>query len=653
MGGQDVHVYNSNNVTIFGGDDTNLILTNLRNEAISATDTLTLAVGQKGTIDLRGNTGKVLKAGNRAKLFADAILLDPGMNLADLIDTPTIETYPSKILYHVTLHAPGEVSGQTGEVLPIDIKLNNGGPTTDTYTLTVTDSAGWSLSSLSSPITVEGLQLTELELNVTLPNALDAQDVITLTATSQQDPNVSATVDIDVTVVDPTLSPPADDTLSGTVYDQSGAPLAEATLKIGEETFTTDESGYWQIESSTAPTSGTLYDAQGNPLAGAIIQLGDQTLTTDANGHWELTQPPVTEKVSPDDTIAAAPQTPACYASGLIDWVCNANGQELTDLTIGPNGMIAYGTLVGTLTNQGWVSNLTLESNSHLTGGIVTGYIINHGEMANFEFRGAAIEGGMLAGRISNTSQIGGYFRDVQLAANTHLSGGQLVGNISGNAQAPALLENLQVQAGSYLEYVTIGDGVKLATTGVTLGEGVQFSHPNDDPRLVSKPLQPPMACDTELPSLGVMAINVAGQVIEIQCQCAGGVAVNGGLFEPTVQVRLTDTVEIRGTVCVAPEQLGQLVDLVVYLDYQPLNATVGEQQHYMLDIDGKVLPWDGDPAHLVAFQQTMLAAVQKVLLYQGQLATPGKLKLFFGYRLPDGMLVSNDQAIEITVTDK
>ncbi|BAP57306.1 hypothetical protein THII_3009 [Thioploca ingrica] len=68
------------------------------------------------------------------------------------------------------------------------------------------------------------------------------------------------------------------------------------------------------------------------------------------------------------------------------------------------------------MTNQGWVSNLTLEPQSRLTGGIVTGYITNHG----------------------------------------------------------------------YLEYVTIGEGVKLAAE-VILGKGVQFSHPSDDPKLGSK----------------------------------------------------------------------------------------------------------------------------------------------------------------------
>ena len=184
-----------------------------------------------------------------------------------------------------------------------------------------------------------------------------------------------------------------------------------------------------------------------------------------------------------DDQTFSPPQIPDYYAGGLIDWAYNAKGQQLTDLTVGPNGMISNGVLVGTLTNQGRVSNLTLESNSRLTGGIVTGYIDNHGEMADFEFRGAEIVGGTLAGEVINTSQVGGYFRDVQLAAGAHLRGGQLAGEISGDAQIPALLEDLEIQANSYLEYVMIGEEVKLATD-ITWGEGVQFLNPDEDPRL-------------------------------------------------------------------------------------------------------------------------------------------------------------------------
>jgi hypothetical protein len=117
--------------------------------------------------------------------------------------------------------------------------------------------------------------------------------------------------------------------------------------------------------------------------------------------------------------------------------------------------------------------------------------------------------------------------------------------------------------------------------------------------------------------------------------------------------VRLTDTVEIRGMICVDPKYIGQLADVVVYFDYQPLDNIAAEgQSHYLLDAEGQVLPWDGNPAHLVAFQQLVLAAGQEVPIYQGQLQTTGQVKLWFGYRLMDDTLISNDQAIEITITE-
>ncbi|BAP56956.1 hypothetical protein THII_2659 [Thioploca ingrica] len=279
-------------------------------------------------------------------------------------------------------------------------------------------------------------------------------------------------------------------------WHSSGYPLATITINLDDE----DARNYCEsparqaiidnlhsVGITTIMTSGND-DYSNSGSTSTCISPAPNSDATEPSSDTE-TEPLVTDSQAISAAIAFSslpPETPPCYTSSLVDWVCNAPGQKLTDLTVGPNGMISSGTLVGTLTNQGRVSNLTLEPHSRLTGGIVTGYIINHGEMANFEFRGAVIEGGVLAGQIINTSQVGGYFRDVQLAAGTHLIGGQLVGEISGEAQAPALLEHLEIQTGSHLENVTIGEGVKLAVE-VNLGEGVQFIYPSEDPRLSSK----------------------------------------------------------------------------------------------------------------------------------------------------------------------
>ena len=615
--GSETQLEAQEDIQIFGGDDWVLDLRHLSPGAISTSGNITLAVGPGGTIDLRGNTDKVFQTGGQFTVFTDTpILLEPGVTLADLVESqePPL-TNPSQIFYLVVLTGPEALLGAPQTTLPIELELVNGSPKVDVYDLTVSDSAGWNLTALPSPIPVEALGHETLRLNVTLPATDGEKDTITITATSRMKPTVASSIELTVEVVaEPTSfnKPPVtshnDSNNDSNTVNNTPAQPSDPT----NSTTTTDD--------SEIPASVT-----DNTNQASVVNIS-----------------------------FALPSVPLCYASGLVDWVCNAHGQQLMDLTVGPNGILADGILIGTLTNRGWVSNLTLEPNSRLSGGIVTGYIINHGEMADFEFRGAAIVGGTLAGHVVNTSSVGGYFRDVQLAANTHLSGGRLASNISGDAQAPALLEHLEIQAGSYLEYVTIGDGVKLAAD-ITWGEGVQFNNPSDDPRLVFKPLPvpQPVACDTQLPSLGVTAINANNQVIENESKYSGGIAVNSGSFGPSAIVQLTDTVAIHGMVCVDPEHTGQLADLVVYLDYQPLNSSTEDKYHYMLDSNGEVLPWNGKIANLVAFQTTMLSALQEVFLYNGQLATTGKIKLFCGYRLMDGTLVSNEQAIDITILDK
>ncbi|BAP55783.1 hypothetical protein THII_1486 [Thioploca ingrica] len=430
-------------IVLFGGEDWVLDLRHLSPGAITTPGNITLAVGKNSTIDLRGNTSQVFQAGGQFTVFTDTLLLDPGISLADLVDAKEgIVTHPSKILHQVILTGPSKTTGEPQATLPIELELINGGPEADTYNFTVSDSASWNLTTLPAALSVAGLGHETLPLNITLPAMAGEQDTITVAATSAAEPTVTSTTQIVVKV--------------------AGEPTQFATTAAAE------------VNQPPITTASAAASNSSEVMANSSVEL-----------------PPVTASDSPtlpaaDPFSSLPPETPPCYASSLVDWICNAQGQILTDLTVGPNGMIAYGTLVGTLTNQGRVSNLTLEPHSQLTGGIVTGYLINHGEMADFEFRGAVIVGGVLAGQIINTSQVGGYFRDVQLAAGTHLLGGQLAGEISGDAQASALLEHLEIQAGSYLEYVTIGEGVKLAVE-VNLGEGVQFIYPSEDPRLSSK----------------------------------------------------------------------------------------------------------------------------------------------------------------------
>ena len=202
LAGSNMRIEDSKEVVIFGGEGWRLDLSNLSTNAITATETITLAVGQGGVINLRDNASTIFQAGVKVVIYADTILLDDGITLENLIDAPNIEVHPSAILYEVALSGTGALTGNTNTTIPVEIRVINVGPASDTYTLSVTDSAGWQLEPLPNTITVDGLSTTELSFNVTIPANYDAKDTITVTAVSQADPSASATTEIVVTTSD-------------------------------------------------------------------------------------------------------------------------------------------------------------------------------------------------------------------------------------------------------------------------------------------------------------------------------------------------------------------------------------------------------------------------------------------------------------------
>ena len=91
------------------------------------------------------------------------------MALSDLIQANDIMVGPNQILREVSLISFGKAVGRPETIVPVKFTLANSGPEADTYTLTVTDTAGWTLSQLPSSLEIKGLSKVELVLNVTLP----------------------------------------------------------------------------------------------------------------------------------------------------------------------------------------------------------------------------------------------------------------------------------------------------------------------------------------------------------------------------------------------------------------------------------------------------------------------------------------------------
>jgi hypothetical protein len=188
-------------VVIFGGDDWLLDLRNLSNGAIAATQKISIAVGSGGQVDLRENSGQVLQAGDQVFIYADDILLDPGVDLTDVAGD-NVTASGSRILYEFSLAADTPKVIRPGTTFSLPLLLLNYGPKTDTYSLEVSDSAGWDLGPLLPPVEVDGIGMKEVELDITPPSDATTGDKnsITVIAKSEADPDLAVETGVEVSV---------------------------------------------------------------------------------------------------------------------------------------------------------------------------------------------------------------------------------------------------------------------------------------------------------------------------------------------------------------------------------------------------------------------------------------------------------------------
>lgn len=335
----------------------------------------------------------------------------------------------------------------------------------------------------------------------------------------------------------------------------------------------------------------------------------------------------ITVTQPPQAPVLLPPTVPLCPVQGSVNEICHAEGQRIEQLEVKEQGNLSHGIVVGTLTNRGWVSNLTVKGT--LLGGMVTGYIDNQGIMRDFTFVGATIDGGTLGGRILNQSQIGGYFQDVTLEAHSHLSGGILKGRIIGDPNAPALLEDLKVKTGSHLSGVKIGQGVKLEE-GSVVEEFSQLTFPH----------------------LGTNATDLQGHPVEVNTQITGGASLNGRPFQvQMVTQTLANALDIQGEMVIDPTHVHQEAILFMTLAYQ--EAEESEISYFKLDTQKRWIPWNQELANLLenSWQsQITLTAKMPIKVSYGLLLGHGKVNLHFGYVLKENLFVQNQEGIEMTV---
>jgi len=109
------------------------------------------------------------------------------------------------------------------------------------------------------------------------------------------------------------------------------------------------------------------------------------------------------------------------------------------------------------------------------------------------------------------------------------------------------------------------------------------------------------------------------------------------------------DSVLIKGVIKVDSLHVEQSADILVVVGYAPFNAA---EKFFMLDSNHAVQLWDGSLANLVAFESVESLVYTKVVtIYSSKLTPVGRLRIYFGYRLDDGIIVFNaSQPISVVV---
>ncbi|MBE9562321.1 MAG: hypothetical protein IMF12_05610, partial [Proteobacteria bacterium] len=574
-------IVDGGDIAIYGGNDWTLNLSNLSGTVVTATGDITLAVGTGGTIDFTGSSNTILRAAGQVYIFADNILLDEDVILADLIQANNIVFGPSKILRYVSLAGAGTFTGQVETTIPVTLTLANNGVETDNYNVNI--SSNWSVQS-ANKVTVAGLTTSSLILNVTLPTEPSA-DTVTITVTSQADSTVQASVQVELIAqleADGAIMPYGGETNTSDVIDDSvnNQPTNDLDSSTSDSSSETVNLGNSETTDNIANEASSGNSNEANP--------GDSETTS----HTTTDLPIISN---------------GCSSNNSINRVCSNNWQVLTDVILGENASISGGELAGTIDNKGLISQVTIQTGTMITGGKLSGYIKNQGTITNFEFVGASLSGGILAGTVFNNSQIG-EIMDVQLAAGAIIINGTIAGNIQGDCAEPARLQNVVIAENSNLSCVII-------TSDSTWADNVTFGNS--------------VLVLSDLVALDNLAVINATEIPE--AKFSGGISVNGGDFSINATANSTDLLNVRGQITIAPEHIGQIVDVLVVI--------ANSDGFVMLNSAAEQIAWDGKIANLIAFQTVSESDKPiEIQMYNGSFA--GMQKFYFGYRLVDGTIV-------------
>ncbi len=300
--GSDLRIQGYDAVEIYTDEGGTIDLSQLGKGAISGARTITVAAktfnGGGGTIDLRGLSERVFSAEEKLDIYADKILMDDGVTLDDLTDAPTVNILPGRTFYRVILSVDKRITGNPGTGVPVSLAVINSGSKTDTYKLSITDSAGWNMGNLPGTVTVDGFQTALVSFDIAFPEVSDETNIITITAVSQANPIVSATTEIMAVIFDPD-APDQD-------WDSDGVPDGQDDFPLDpNETHDSDEDGIgdntdidddndsmpdeWETQYGLDPFVNDITEDPDNDGYSNLQEYNAETDPTNSGSHPSLT----------------------------------------------------------------------------------------------------------------------------------------------------------------------------------------------------------------------------------------------------------------------------------------------------------------------------------------------------------------------------
>jgi hypothetical protein len=176
--------------------------------------------------------------------------------------------------------------------------------------------------------------------------------------------------------------------------------------------------------------------------------------------------------------------------------------------------------------------------------------------------------------------------------------------------------------------------------------------NPVDDNPVDENPVDDnPVDDNPELVSLGTNALDNTGQPIDVGSIFTGGISVESSEYVLKAEQSLSESVEVLGLIEVDPDHVGEMVDILVYAEttFPDIDGVF----YYMLENGLNIVEWNQQPADLAAFRYSeTLTETYRVPMYEGTFYYGGTLKIYFGYRLADGTIVSSNKPIDVTINE-